>query len=48
MVLDRPISFEEGDLNFGDYRPRSSAGGPAPDPANPERGLGSVPLPRRR
>src|SRR5215831_17637795 len=26
MVLDRPISFEDTDLNFGDYRPRSAVG----------------------
>ena len=48
MVLDRPISFEEGELNFGDYRPRSSTGSPPSDPTNPGRGLGAVPLPRRR
>src|SRR5262252_184650 len=32
MVLDRPINFDEGDLNFGDYRPARSAAAPAADP----------------
>ena len=47
MVLDRPISFEDGDLNFGDYRPRSAVGAPPADPAT-SNGIGGLPLPRRR
>src|SRR6516164_7840665 len=38
MVLDRPISYTESELNFGNYQaPRASAVG-APDAANPDRG----------
>jgi hypothetical protein len=49
MVLDRPITFQDSELNFGDYRPRSAAGGaPSSDPANPNRGTGGLPFPRRR
>jgi hypothetical protein len=46
MLLDRPISFEESELNFGDYRPRATAGAPPPDPANPNRSI--IPMPGRR
>jgi len=46
MVLDRAISFDEGDLNFGDYRPRASLTGPAADPSNPNRSI--IPMPGRR
>src|SRR5438552_8082197 len=49
MILDRPISFNEGELNFGDYRPpRTAAGGPPSDPANGNPGRSTLPLPRRR
>ncbi len=48
MVLDRAIRFEDADLNFGDYRPHSAAGAPAVDPNNPNRGIGGLPVPRRR
>jgi hypothetical protein len=48
MVLDRPIRFEDADLNFGDYRPRAAAGAPASDPNNPNRTIGGLPVPRRR
>lgn len=48
MVLDRPIRFEDADLNFGDYRPRAAAGVPASDPNNPNRTIGGLPVPRRR
>jgi len=48
MVLDRPITFEESELNFGDYRPRSSTGVPPPAPSDSKRGIGGVPLPGRR
>jgi hypothetical protein len=46
MVLDRPISFTENDLNFGNYQaPRAAVAG-APD-AN-GAGHSTLPLPRRR
>ena len=46
MVLDRPISFTENDLNFGNYQaPRAAIAG-APD-AN-GAGRSTLPLPRRR
>jgi hypothetical protein len=45
MVLDRPISFTDEELNFGNYQaPRSSIAG-APDA---EKGRSTLPLPRRR
>jgi type IV secretion system protein VirB10 len=46
MVLDRPIGFEEAELNFGDYRPRSATGGPQADPAKANRSV--IPMPGRR
>src|SRR5450759_3637513 len=47
MVLDRPISFTESELNFGNYQaPRSSIAG-APDPGA-DKGRSTIPLPRRR
>src|SRR5215471_5137557 len=48
MVLDRPISFSENELNFGNYQaPRAAVASPA-DGSNQDRGLGGVlPLPRR-
>jgi hypothetical protein len=49
MILDRPISFNDSELNFGDYRPpRSLAGAPPADPAPASRGVGTLPIPRRR
>jgi hypothetical protein len=48
MVLDRPIRFEDSDLNFGDYKPKPAAGAPASDPNNPNRGISGLPVPRRR
>jgi type IV secretion system protein VirB10 len=45
MVLDRPISFTESELNFGNYQvPRSPIAG-APDA---DTGRSTLPLPRRR
>src|SRR5690348_8389938 len=39
MITDRPITFSESELNFGDYHPpRTAAGGPPADPANPAAG----------
>jgi type IV secretion system protein VirB10 len=47
MVLDRPISFTESELNFGNYQaPRGAIAG-APD-AGADKGRATVPLPRRR
>jgi len=46
MVLDRPISFTETDLNFGNYQaPRAAIAG-APDSNG--AGRSTLPLPRRR
>ncbi len=46
MVLDRPISFTESELNFGNYQaPRGPIVG-APDAA--DKGHSTLPLPRRR
>ena len=46
MVLDRPISFTENDLNFGNYQaPRAAIAG-APDSNG--TGRSTLPLPRRR
>jgi type IV secretion system protein VirB10 len=45
MVLDRPVSFYEGDLNFGTYQPPRM--GPASGTA-PEASRTSGPLPTRR
>src|SRR5689334_5145568 len=48
MVLDRPISFTESDLNFGNYQaPRVPIAG-APEAANPDRSRSTLPIPRRR
>ena len=47
MVLDRPISFNEKDLDFGNYQPpRTSASG-ASEPAKPDASRSPIPLPRR-
>jgi type IV secretion system protein VirB10 len=48
MVLDRPLSFTENDLNFGSYQPRAGipAAAVVPDNAN-KSGTGII-LPRRR
>ena len=46
MVLDRQISFNESELNFGNYQAPRAAVVPAPDAsADPHS---TVPLPRRR
>ena len=48
MVLDRPISFNENELNFGNYQaPRPSVAGAA-EAASPDRGRSTLPIPRRR
>jgi hypothetical protein len=49
MVLDRPISFTESELNFGNYQPpRAGAFAGTPEAAGSERGRSSLPLPGRR
>jgi hypothetical protein len=51
MILDRPVSFNENELNFGDYRaPRASNVSPAPaaDPNGNNPGISTFPFPRRR
>jgi hypothetical protein len=41
MILDRPHTFSEGDLNFGNYQaPRMS--GPVPLPEQAKSGLGPL------
>jgi type IV secretion system protein VirB10 len=48
MVLDRPISYTENELNFGNYQaPRPSVAG-APEAAGTDHGRSGLPLPRRR
>ncbi len=39
MVLDRPITFSESDLNFGNYQPPHGMPTAAPTPANTNGGL---------
>jgi len=48
MIVDRPVSFSETDLNFGDYRAPRTSGAPGLDPVSGGRGAGALPLPRRR
>jgi type IV secretion system protein VirB10 len=46
MVLDRPISFTESELNFGNYQaPRAAIAG---TPADTGKGHTTLPLPGRR
>src|SRR5438094_742602 len=48
MVLDRPVTFQEEDLNFGDTRSVRAIGGSAPqEQADPSRPM-AVPLPRKK
>ena len=45
MVLDRPITFTESELNFGNYQaPRAGIAG-TPET---EKGRTTLPMPRRR
>jgi len=46
MVLDRPISFNENELNFGATGPRPRAS--APEAAGPEKSRSTIPMPGRR
>jgi hypothetical protein len=48
MILDRPVNFNESDLNFGDYHPARSAAVPPADSTGAGRGVSTLPLPRRR
>jgi type IV secretion system protein VirB10 len=44
MILDRAIGFDEAELNFGDYKPRTAAGVPPAEPGGAPKGI----LPGRR
>ncbi len=46
MVLDRPVSYSDADLNFGNYQPPHAAAGNAPLPQQTDKG--GLTLPRRR
>jgi hypothetical protein len=39
MVTDRPIYFQEGDLNFGPAQPGRVSEAPAPEPAKKNSGI---------
>jgi hypothetical protein len=43
MVLDRPVSFEESELNFSGYQPPRAAPATASTPANDGKGGGIIP-----
>ncbi|HZT31184.1 MAG TPA: hypothetical protein VFA33_14945 [Bryobacteraceae bacterium] len=45
MVLDRPLHFQESELNFGNTQPVNFADGPGPNPS--EKNRRGVPLPGR-
>jgi hypothetical protein len=47
MVMDRPISFTEDELNFGNYQPPRGSIAASPDPNGSEH-KSTLPLPRRR
>lgn len=47
MVLDRNITFNEGELNFGAYQPPHTAANPGPAPAA-DGNKGGLPLPPRK
>jgi type IV secretion system protein VirB10 len=47
MVLDRPVSYSESELNFGSYQPRSAVPAAAVPDAGANKGGGII-LPRRR
>jgi len=47
MVLDRPISFTEGELNFGNYQPPHPSAAATPEAANPAN-HSPIPTTRRR
>ena len=46
MVLDRPISFNESELNFGNYQAPRVSNAAAPE-ASPDRSHSTLPVPRR-
>src|SRR5580700_10913454 len=45
MVTDRPIYFQEGDLNFGPAQPRRWSDAPSPEPAKKNSGIAGGRLP---
>lgn len=47
MVLDRPLQFEESELNFGAIQPARFSDGPGPAPSKKDSGSGIL-FPRRR
>jgi hypothetical protein len=46
MVLDRPVTFNESELNFGNYQPPRGSVAGTPDATG--AGRSTLPLPRRR
>ena len=48
MILDRAVTFDESDLNFAPTGGRPPGPVPADDPARGNRGVSSLPTPRRR
>jgi len=46
MVLDRPISYTEAELNFGNYQPPRVSNAAAPE-SSPDRTHSTLPVPRR-
>jgi type IV secretion system protein VirB10 len=48
MILDRPISYTESELNFGTYQPPRPGVGAPVEAAAPDRGRSTLPIPRRR
>ena len=46
MVLDRPVNFDESELNFSGYQAPRRAGGGDYDPAAGAK-TGTMPLPRK-
>ena len=47
MITDRPLSYNEGELNFGNYQPPRGATAVTPDATGNEH-KSTLPLPRRR
>src|SRR3954447_15936479 len=47
MITDRPLSYTENELNFGNYQPPRGSIGATPDPGGTEH-RSTLPLPRRR
>ena len=47
MMLDRPLHFNDSELNFGQSQPAHFSNGPGPEPGQKSGGSGGV-IPRRR